>query len=204
MSVFSSRGTGPVRHVVPHSRAGMRSRTGLVALLALGLLLVSGCGFGAQTLRPYTPAEGVNFDVGDLTVPDSVVHVRNLLIISRAPGEGIISATMVGVGSDTLVGISVTPYRNDNSQGAPAQVQLPGGVPLNPNQLQVLTEQSPLLTVSNPGLVAGLTADVTLRFAKAGSYTARAPVMDGNQDPYTSISPAPPAPAASASASPSS
>ena len=142
-----------------------------------------------QTTQPYTPAAGVNFDVGNEDVPSSVVHVRNLLIISRASGSGIVSASMSAVGSDTLVGISVQPYRNDGAQGTPAPAALPGGVPLAPNALQVLTNQSPLLTVSSPDLQAGLDADVTLRFAKAGSYTSRVPVVDGNQAPYTSISP---------------
>ena len=193
MRVFSSR-SGHRRHLVTRTR-------GRLAVLVLGLLLLSACGFGVQTTRPYTPAEGVNFDVGDENVPDSVVHVRNLLIISRAPGSGIVSASMSAVGSDTLVGISVQPFRNDGAQGAPAPAQLPGGVPLAPDVLQVLTNQSPLLTVSSPDLQAGLDADVTLRFAKAGSYTTRVPVVDGNQAPYTSISPAAPA-AGTASPSP--
>ena len=67
-----------------------RSRGLLAALLvSLGLLLpVGACGIDAQTLQPYTPAEGVNVDVGDPADARSVVHVRNLLIISKAPGSG--------------------------------------------------------------------------------------------------------------------
>ena len=44
-------------------------RGGASLLLVIGLLLVSGaCGQDVQTNRPYTPAEGVNFDVGDPAV----------------------------------------------------------------------------------------------------------------------------------------
>ena len=74
-------------------------------LAALGLLLVGGaCGTDAQTLRPYTPAEGVNVDVGDPADAQNVVHVRNLLIISKAPGSGILSASLVTDGRDELTG----------------------------------------------------------------------------------------------------
>lgn len=187
MSVFSSRCAGPRRHVVARPRAG------LAVLVAIGLLLVSGCGFGAQTLRPYTPAEGVNFDVGDLNVPDSVVHVRNLLIISRSPGSGIVSASLSAVGSDTLIGISGTAYQEHGIQGTPFTVPLTGPIPLTGNNLVVLTQRTPLITFTSPDLQAGLSADVTMKFAQAGSDTRRVPVYDGNREPYTDIVPSPPA-----------
>ena len=41
------------------------------------------------TNRLYTPAEGVNIDVGNPATPNKVVHVRNLAIISWGPGEGV-------------------------------------------------------------------------------------------------------------------
>ena len=60
-----SRATQP-----PEGRGLSRGPLGLRALaallLSLGLLLVAAaCGIDAQTLRPYTPAEGINVDVGD-------------------------------------------------------------------------------------------------------------------------------------------
>ena len=73
-------------------------RVAAAAAVLLALVPVAACGRNAQTLRPYTPAEGVNFDVGDMAVPDSVIHVRNLLVISRSAGTGIVSATMVTSG----------------------------------------------------------------------------------------------------------
>ena len=42
-------------------------------------------GWTSRRNQPYTPAEGVNFDVGNPSDPKTVVHVRNLLIISKAP-----------------------------------------------------------------------------------------------------------------------
>src|ERR671920_153284 len=100
--VSPHRGVGQVSVVaragrtgqVSGSTRGVRAR-GLVGLLAvLGLLLVTAaCGTDAQTLKPYTPAEGVNLDVGDSYNPEQVVHVRNLLIISKKPGSGVLSAS---------------------------------------------------------------------------------------------------------------
>ena len=48
-----------------------------------------------QTSQPYTPGEGVAVDVGDPANPNKVVHVRNLSIISWAPGEGVVSGSIV-------------------------------------------------------------------------------------------------------------
>ncbi len=85
------------------SRAGRSAlRTGMIGRASLkgaSLLLVAslaflagGCGFRVQTSQPYTPGEGVAVDVGDPANPNKVVHVRNLSIISWAPGEGVVSA----------------------------------------------------------------------------------------------------------------
>ena len=178
-----------------------RVRVAASAAVLLALVPVAACGRNAQTLRPYTPSEGVNFDVGDLTVPDSVINVRNLLVISRSPGTGIISATMVTSGRDTLVGVSGVPYLADSSKGTPFTATLPGPVLLTNDAQVVLTNQQPLITVTGAtGLVAGLDADVTLEFGKAGSVTTRTTVVDGNRSPYTEITPGA---SPSASASPS-
>ena len=88
-------------------------------LLAVGLLLgTAACGNDAQTLRPYTPAEGVNFDVGDEKDIKNVVHVRNLMIISKAPGSGVLSALMVTDGRDELTKVAGKAIRADGSEGA--------------------------------------------------------------------------------------
>ena len=150
-------------------------------------------------MRPYTPAEGVNFDVGDQTVPDSVIHVRNLLVISRSPGSGIVSATMVTSGRDTLTAVSGVGYKSDGSKGTPFTATMGGPVLLTNNAQVVLTDVEPFITFTGAsGLSAGLDADVTLQFGKAGSVTTRTTVVDGNLPPYTGITPS-----ANPSASPS-
>jgi hypothetical protein len=184
-----------------HARTG-RVRAALATAALLAVVPAAGCGTNAQTLRPYTPSEGVNFDVGDLTKPDSVIHVRNLLIISRSAGSGIVSATMVTSGRDTLVGVSGVPYKADSSAGPPFTAKMSGPVLLTNNSQVVLTNLSPLIKVSGaPGLAAGLLADVTLDFGKAGSVTTRTTVVDGTIPPYASITPSP-SPSVTASPSP--
>ncbi len=172
------------------SARGVRVR-GLAGLLAvLGLMLaVGGCGTDAQTLKPYTPAEGVNFDVGNSYDLDSVVHVRNLLIISKQPGSGVLSASLVTDGRDQLTDITGFAIKSDGSRGAPLRVNLTNTVSIA-NRAQVVLTDSPI-SVESADLAPGLTASITLTFANAGEATVIAPVVDGNEGQYTSISPEP-------------
>ena len=106
--VSAQLGVGQVSEMTRSGRAGQKSGStrgvrgrGLLALLAaLGLVLVVGaCGTDAQTLRPYTPAEGVNVDVGDPSQVKSVVHVRNLLVIRQwmiTEGPGVVLLEVLG------------------------------------------------------------------------------------------------------------
>jgi hypothetical protein len=162
-----------------------------VALLSvLGLLLGLGaCGTDAQTLKPYTPAEGVNLDVGNPTDYEEVVHVRKLLIISREPGSGILSASIVTDGRDQLTEVSGFAIKSDGTQGAPLTVKLTNTVSIA-NRAQVVLTDSPI-SVESADLVPGLTASITLTFANAGEATVIAPVVDGKAGHYASISPEP-------------
>jgi hypothetical protein len=166
-------------------------RGGASLLLVIGLLLVSGaCGQDVQTNRPYTPAEGINIDVGDPANPDKVVHVRNLLIISWAPGEGVVSASIVTDDRDALTAVSGTPIKVDGTEGAPFTGTIPNTVSLANGLQVVLTDQQPI-TVKSPDLMAGLDAEVTLAFQNAGEVTLRVPVVDGNKPPYAALKPTP-------------
>ena len=183
------------------SRAGrirFRAGAGIIALrggtsllLVIGLLLVSGaCGQNVQTNRPYTPAEGVNIDVGDPANPDKVVHVRNLLITSWGPGEGVVSGTIVTDDRDALTAVSGTPIKVDATEGAPFTATIPNTVSLANGLPVVLTDQEPI-TVKSPDLMAGLDASVTLAFQNAGEVTLRVPVVDGNEAQYATLKPTP-------------
>ena len=190
MFVNPSRATQPHDGSRP-SRSPLGLRALAALLLSLGLLLAgAACGNDAQTLRPYTPGEGVNVDVGDPTDTQNQVYVRNLLIISKAPGQGIISAGLLTYGRDQLSGITGVPIKVDGSEGAPFTATLPNTVSIANGALVVLTDSAPIAVVS-PDIAAGQTARLTLTFAKAGEVTVLVPVMDGNEPQYATISPEP-------------
>ena len=96
---------------------------GLVALLAPSAwcCLVRACGTDAadacaRTRRP----RGQRRRRVTQPTPKSVVHVRNLLVISKAPGSGVLSASLVTDDRDELTGVTATPIKSDGSEGAPA------------------------------------------------------------------------------------
>jgi hypothetical protein len=136
-----------------------------------------------QTLNPYTPAEGVNFDVGS-------VHVRNVMILSRTPGEGFLSASMISNDRDALLSVSGTAIKADGTDGAPLTVTLPDPVAVGSNSMVVLTDR-PLITVKSPDLEEGLVARLVFRFSTAGEVTTTAPVVDADQPAYATITPSP-------------
>ena len=167
--------------------ARTRVHRSLVAtLLGLALLaFVSACGLNAQTLQPYTPAEGVNFNVGPT---GKWVQVRNLMILSREDGEGIVSASLVATESDALTGVAGQPIKADSNTGAAFKTTMPNPVSLPPAVSVVLTDRE-LITVTSADLLLGGDAELTLTFTNVGSYTVRVPVVDADQPAYQTITP---------------
>jgi hypothetical protein len=186
----------------PAGRASGRATRALAALLlSFGLVgLAAGCGMNAQLLQPYNPADGTNKDIGE----DGTLKVRNLVVVSRAKGEGILSATFVSNAAEQLTGATVAPHTLQGTTGPAVPVTIAPPIELAPGSLVVLTNQQPLLTVSAPDLEAGSAATVVMQFEKAGAVTLECPVVDGTQAPWSTISPSPAASGAgSASPSPS-
>jgi hypothetical protein len=176
-----SRGAPAVRSL---GRATSRlSRAAVAVLLSLGLVLTaSACGMNVQTLNPYTPAEGVNFDVGS-------VNVRNVMVLSRTPGEGYLSASMISTQRDTLQSVSGVAMKADGTEGSPLTISLSQPVVVG-GSMVVLTN-GPLITVRGADLEEGLVAKLLFRFATAGEVTTNAPVVDADQPAYATISPSP-------------
>ncbi len=182
------------------ARTGIARRAGLA--LASGLLLVvSACGFDAQTLAPYTPAAGVNVNVGDGPngqAAASTIQVRGLLILSSEAGQGFLSGSLYTQGSDALTGVSGYAIKPDGSQGAPIVATISDPVMVTNGNLVVLTDRQPI-TLTSSDLAPGLSANLTLTFADAGAEQVLVPIGDATVPPYNTISPSP-----SPSASPSS
>ncbi len=169
-------------------RPGLRGLTAV--LVALGLLLGgAGCGFDVQTNRPYTPAQGINDNVGD-----PPIQVRNLMVLSRQNGVGYLSATMTAADRDALISVAGKPIKADYSDGTPFTVTLPDPVGLATGAVVVLTNR-PLIELKSADLVVGIEAEVTLTFSNAGTLTRRVPVVNADEQPYATISPTPSAPA---------
>ncbi len=155
-------------------------RIGVSLCVPLALAL-TGCGMDAQTLQPYTPAEGVNSSVGS-------VMVRNVLIVADNTGRGVLSASVATYGDDTLTGVTGTPQKSDGSLGSPLVVTSTGlPATLAANTLTVLTDAPVRIAVTSPDLKPGLLADVTLTFAKAGPVTLVAPVLSSDEPEFQHI-----------------
>lgn len=165
-------------------------RSLVTTLISVALLaLVSACGMNAQTLQPYTPAEGVNANVGPT---GNWVQVRNLMILAREDGgQGIVSASIVATERDALTGVAGHPYKADDTEGTAFTVTLPDPVGLSADSLVVLTQRPQLITVESPDLIVGGDAELTLTFSGVGDLTLRVPVVDGDQPDYATITPTP-------------
>jgi hypothetical protein len=160
------------------------ARLGARLVLMLGLVWgLVGCGFNVQTAQPYTPADGVNADIGS-------VNVRNLMILSRQNGSGFVSASLEAEEQDTLTAVSGVALKPDGSPGQPLRVTTAGPVTLPAFELVVLTNL-PGIIVASPDLIVGLEARLELTFSKAGKLTIVVPVVDATLPGYETVTPKP-------------
>jgi invasion protein IalB len=189
----TSRSTGST----PRIRRNPAVRLG-AAVASAGLLVgLAACGFNAQTLQPYDPADGVNPGVGNpnqqpnertKVEPNTAVKVRGLMIIAKTPTSGFLSATIYSDNADQLTSVTGNVLQPNDAQGAaltvtlPSPVQIPAGAPV------VLVDQQ-AIDVTASRLPAGQTANLTLTFAKAGSKTVQVPIVDGQNDTYRTVQP---------------
>lgn len=181
------------------------ARTLAVAALSIGLALGATACSAPQTLHPYTPAVGVNAEV---TAGNQVpLKLRNVMILSRAEGQGALLGSLLSTQEDTLTQVSGQLVGGSGArpgQIAPAQP----GVRLAPDTMTNLLD-GPAVQLSAPGMVAGQTADLVLTFAKAGPVAIRVPVVDGSKTDFRTVSPSPaptsatPSPSAAGTSTPS-
>lgn len=169
--------------------ARTRVHRSLVAtVLGLALLaFMSACGMNAQTLQPYTPAEGVNANVGPT---GGWVQVRNLMILSREDGVGYLSGSIVAQERDALTAVAGHPIKVDGTEGAGFELTVPNPVGLTPGLLVVLTDRE-LIEMRSADLMVGGEAELTLTFSTVGDHTIRVPVVDADQPDYATITPTP-------------
>ena len=141
-------------------------------LAGAAVFLATSCGMGAQTLQPYTPALGINVDVGT----DHRVKVRNLLLITDEGGLGVVSATLFAERPDQLVAVSGTADAMDGD-GRPLTADLAAPVDVPRLEFVIMTELADPVVLSGAGLRPGMSTELTLRFRDAGSVTTHVPIM---------------------------
>jgi hypothetical protein len=167
----------------------------LAALSSLLLLTGCGAGFGAQTIEPYSAADGVVGNSGD-------IRVLNALVVA-APDttRGVISFTIVNRGQrdDRLTGIT--------SPGG--DVDLTGNADLIAGQARRFgAATNPSATISNLTRPPGEIITLRLTFARTEPVTLRTLVVPATGE-YAEVTPGPetpepsPSPTDSSSASPS-
>lgn len=156
-------------------------RTAAALACALTLAGAAGCAVKPETIRTYTPAHGVNATQGDL-------KVRNLVVATDGSGSGTLYGTLVSGADDQLTGITGAALAQNGTEtgklaaSGVTTTQLPAG------RAATLGAEKPT-TLTGDGLRPGLTARVTLSFAKAGQVTLDAPVMDAAHPDYATAAP---------------
>jgi hypothetical protein len=155
----------------------------LAALAALALLaLLGGCaaGFGARTIQPYAPSDGVIANTGSLRILDALV------VSEPGSGRGVLSMTLVNRGTrdDELTDISSPAGRIDltGTRTLPAGRSVTFGAGTDPSAtLETLTREP------------GRSLSLRLTFARTQPVTLRTVVVSPI-GPYTSVTPGPQTP----------
>jgi hypothetical protein len=148
-------------------------------LLATSLLLVTtGCAAGlhAQTLKPYSPADGVVANSGD-------IRVLNALVVADATGKGVVSLTIVNRGNrdDTLSELTSP----DGTVDLTGTRDLPAGMAV---RFGPTTE--PSATISDLTAAPGATITLRFVFARTRPITLETVVVPAT-GAYASITPGP-------------
>ncbi|MFV0406628.1 MAG: hypothetical protein ACK5LN_07375 [Propioniciclava sp.] len=169
-----------------HRPVRRRSLQALTVAIISGLVL-TGCGFNAQTLQPYTPAEGVNIDIGD-------IKVRNVVVVADETGHGVVSGSLVARTADSVASVAVLPIGADDTVGEPLTVTELRPVALPARDLVVLTDPSPAFALSGSDLTPGLTVAISLTFASGASERLIAPVVSSEDTAFVEVGNAIPTP----------
>lgn len=176
------------------SQTSPARKRGLIAAAAAsaGLLFaLSACGFDEQTLQPYTPADGVNVDIGagpDGNPISSTIKVRGLMILAKSNTSGFLSATLVAQNNDSLTGVTGNVLNTNGGNGPALTFTVSNPIKVGGGKAVVLVDQAPV-TVSGSSLPAGQDADLTLTFANAGSQNVKVPIVDGSNEIYKTVQP---------------
>jgi hypothetical protein len=155
----------------------------LLALSALALTTGCAAGNNAQTLQPYSPADGIVANTGH-------IRVLNALVVADATGTtGVVSLTIVNrsnTRSDSLTDLTSP----DGSVDLTGTRDLPAG-----GAVRFGATTEPSATISDLTKKAGQEIKLTLTFARTEPVTVRTLVLPAT-GAYADITPGPETPAA--------
>ena len=145
------------------------------AVLAAALLTGCASGFGATSIKPYAPSDGVLANSGNL-------RILNLLVVSTG-ANGVVSGSIVnrGTSKDALTGMT----------SPDGTVDLTGNGKIPPKGVTRLgADTATSATMSGLTKLPGETITLKLTFRRADPVTIRTVVVPASGD-YSSITPAP-------------
>jgi copper(I)-binding protein len=155
----------------------------IAAAATAAVSLLSGCaaGFGATSVKPYAPSDGVMANTGQLRV------LNALVVASPEVTNGVVSTVIVNRGdhADKLTGLT----------SPDGSVDLTGDGTLEPGtSLRLEADTNPSATISGLTALPGETITLKLTFAEADPLTIKTVVIPATGD-YASITPGPTTPA---------
>jgi len=145
--------------------------TALAATLLLG---TAGCGLLLEpaTLKSYSPSDGINADIGD-------VSVHNALVVANDAGDGALVMTLINPG-DSLVFVTVE---------LRGEVNLSASVGAYPGINKVGIADGNPLVFPNAELVAGSYSDVYFQYGNNEGVLITVPVLDDADAVYAPYAP---------------
>jgi hypothetical protein len=154
-----------------------RNRALAAATAVLSAVLLTGCaaGFGATSIKPYAPSDGVLANSGDL-------RILNMLVVSTG-ATGVVSGTIVNRGTtkDALTGMT----------SPDGTVDLTGSGKIGPKSaIRLGADTGTSATLSELTKLPGEVITLKLTFQRADPLTIRTVVVPASGS-YSSITPAP-------------
>jgi len=153
----------------------VRLRALATTSLSVALLFgTAGCGVLLEpaTLQSYSPSDGVNADIGD-------VSVRNALVVTNDSGDGALVMTLVN-SSEALVFVTVE-LRGD--------VKLSASVAAYPGITKVGIPDDNPLVFTNAEFVAGTYSEIYFQYGNFEGALATVPVLDDSEAFYAPYAP---------------
>lgn len=163
-----------------------RLRPMMVGTIAAGLLLGgTACSRVGefQSVKPYTPAEGVQADIIPNNAPDdttpTALKLRNVMLVEQ-DGEYVLAGAVVAPDRASLT--SVEGVALDQHGAEAGEITFSDAeVDLEPTTMAFLEQED--ITAESDDLQAGLLARLTFTF-DVGATTLEVPVVDGTKVNY--------------------